>query len=119
MKNSIGREIPEDIIKGRKLYKGEFSIDSNIVKASPVIKPVNPGECKILNSIEEAVVKCGLKDGMTISFHHHFREGDYILIMVVDAVAKLGIKNITLASSSLSKVHASCQNYFRKNCSNV
>lgn len=106
MKNSIGREIPEDIIKGRKLYQGEFSMDSSVVKSSTVVKPVNPGQSKLLNSIEEAIVKSGLKDGMTISFHHHFREGDYILNMVVDAIAELGIKNLTLASSSLSNVHS-------------
>jgi citrate lyase subunit alpha/citrate CoA-transferase len=105
MKNSIERDIPESVIKDRKLYKGEFSMDSSIVKAAPVIKAVNPDQCKLINSIEEAIVKCGLKDGMTISFHHHFREGDYILNMVVDTIARLGIKNLTLASSSLSSVH--------------
>ena len=36
----------------------------------------DPG--KILESIHDAIVKTGLKDGMTISFHHHFRNGDYI-----------------------------------------
>lgn len=106
MKNSIGREIPESIIKGRKLYNGEFSMDSDVIKASHTVKPVNPGESKLLGSIKEAIIKCGLKDGMTISFHHHFREGDYIINMVVDAIAELGIKNLTLASSSLSSVHS-------------
>lgn len=105
MKNSIGREIPENIMENMKLYQGEFSMESDIKKAAPVIKPVNPGESKLLDSIEEAIVKSGLKDGMTISFHHHFREGDYIINMVVDTIAKLGIKNLTLASSSLSNVH--------------
>lgn len=113
MKNSIGRDIPDNIIKGRKLYQGEFSMDSDIVKSSAVVKPVNPGECKLLNSIEEAVAKCGLKDGMTISFHHHFREGDYIINMVVEAIANLGIKNITLASSSLSSVHVALVRYIK------
>jgi citrate lyase subunit alpha / citrate CoA-transferase len=105
MKNSIGRDIPENIIKDRKLYQGEFSMCSSIVKSAPKVKPVKPGESKLLNNIEEAIVKCGLKDGMTISFHHHFRQGDYILNMVVDAIAKLGIKNITLAPISLSSIH--------------
>lgn len=105
MKNSIGRNIPENIIKDRKLYQGEFSMDSSVVKTATVVKPVKPCESKLLNNIEEAIVKCGLKDGMTISFHHHFREGDYILNMVVDTIAKLGIKNLTLASSSLSSTH--------------
>jgi citrate lyase subunit alpha/citrate CoA-transferase len=107
MKNSIGRDIPDNIIKDRKLYQGEFSVSSNVVKVATNIKPVIPGESKLLNSIKEAIIKCGLKDGMTISFHHHFREGDYILNMVVDIIASLGIKNLTLASSSLSNVHKS------------
>jgi citrate lyase subunit alpha / citrate CoA-transferase len=105
MKNSIGREIPEEILNGKKLYDRPFSMDQEIVKAAPKVKPVNPFECKLLESIEEAIVKSGLKDGMTISFHHHFRAGDYILNMVVDTIAKLGIKDLTLASSSLSSVH--------------
>lgn len=105
MKNSIGREIPEQIIKGRNLFEGPFAMDSEIVKTTPKIRPVKPGETKLLDSIEEAIIKTGLKDGMTISFHHHFREGDYILNMVVDTIAKLGIKDITLASSSLGSIH--------------
>lgn len=105
MKNSIGRDIPDSIIKDRMLYKGEFSMDSSISKAAPNVKPVKPGDNKLLSSIEDAIKKCGLRDGMTISFHHHFREGDYILNIVVDAIAKLGIKNITLAPSSLGSIH--------------
>lgn len=105
MKNSIGRNIPQNAIKDMKLYQDEFDMDCGIVKVAPEVKPVMPGEDKMLNNIKEAIVKCGLKDGMTISFHHHFREGDYILNMVVDTIASLGIKNLTLASSSLSNVH--------------
>ncbi|GLC29882.1 citrate lyase subunit alpha [Clostridium omnivorum] len=105
MKNSLGREIPEEIIKSRKLYEKPFSMDEEITKTTPKVKPVIPGESKLLESIEEAIVKSGLKDGMTISFHHHFREGDYILNMVVDTIAKLGIKDIKLASSSLAGIH--------------
>lgn len=105
MKNNIGRVIPDNIIGNRKLYNGEFSMDSTIQKASPRIMPVKPGENKLLESIEEAIVKCGLKDGMTISFHHHFREGDYIMNQTMDIIAKLGIKNLTLAPSSLGSIH--------------
>ena len=31
---------------------------------------------KVRRSLEEAIEASGLRDGMTISFHHHFREGD-------------------------------------------
>jgi len=105
MKNSIGREIPDEIINEEKIYESPFALNGEVVKTAHSIKTVKPGDEKLLDNIEEAIVKCGLKDGMTISFHHHFREGDYILNMVVDIIAKLGIKNLTLASSSLSSVH--------------
>lgn len=61
---------------------------------------------KLIRSIEEAIERTGLRDGMTISFHHHFRNGDYVVNMVVDAIAKKGIRNLTLAASSLTDVHA-------------
>ncbi|MBQ3552204.1 MAG: citrate lyase subunit alpha [Clostridia bacterium] len=60
---------------------------------------------KLLSSIEEAIKYVGLKDGMTISFHHHFRNGDYVINMVMDVIAKMGFKGLTLAASSLTDIH--------------
>jgi len=57
-------------------------------------------------SLEKAIIKSGLKDGMTISFHHHFRGGDKVLNLVVDKLAEMGFKNLHLAASSLLDVHA-------------
>ena len=62
---------------------------------------------KVVSSLEEAIRRTGLRDGMTISFHHHFRNGDHIINMVVDKLAEMGYKNLTLAASSLATVHAS------------
>jgi citrate lyase subunit alpha/citrate CoA-transferase len=61
---------------------------------------------KIVGSLEEAIEKTGLKDGQTISFHHHFRGGDYIVNMVVDRLARMGFKDLVLAASSLTDCHA-------------
>jgi citrate lyase subunit alpha / citrate CoA-transferase len=61
---------------------------------------------KIVESLEKAIELSGLKDGMTISFHHHFRNGDNVVNLVVDQLAKMGYKNLTMAASSLSGVHA-------------
>ena len=38
-------------------------------------------------TLEEAIRRSGLKDGMTISFHHHFRGGDKVVNMVVPCKA--------------------------------
>ena len=60
---------------------------------------------KLVNSIREAINLSGLKDGMTVSFHHHLRNGDYVLNMVLDEIANLGIKDITVNASSLFDAH--------------
>ena len=60
---------------------------------------------KVVNSIREAVQLAGLKDGMTVSFHHHLRNGDFVLNMVMDAIAELGIKDLTVNASSLFDTH--------------
>ena len=59
-----------------------------------------------LVTLEEAIKRSGLQNGMTISFHHHFRGGDKVVNMVVDKLAQMGFKDLKLAASSLSDVHA-------------
>ena len=108
MRNKIGREIPDNLkeLNDKKVFNGEFALEPTGRLRGRTISKIEPGEGKLLDSIEEAIKKVGLKDGMTISFHHHFREGDYILNKVMDIIAKMGIKNITIAPSSLNGVHS-------------
>jgi citrate lyase subunit alpha/citrate CoA-transferase len=56
---------------------------------------------KIVDTLQEAVQRVGMKDGMTISFHHGYREGDRCINSVVQILADMGFKNLTLAPSSL------------------
>lgn len=60
---------------------------------------------KLIGSVKEAIEKVGLKDGMTISFHHHMRNGDYVLNMVLDAAARMGIRDLTVNASSIFDIH--------------
>ncbi len=60
---------------------------------------------KLVKSIREAIELSGLRDGMTISFHHHLRNGDYVLNMVMEEIANAGIKDLTVNASSLFDVH--------------
>ena len=60
---------------------------------------------KICASLEDAIKRSGLEDGMTISFHHAFREGDKVVNLVMDTLAKLGFKDLTVASSSPLNCH--------------
>lgn len=69
---------------------------------------------KRCQSLEEAIRRSGLKDGMTISFHHAFREGDTVINQVVATLAELGFKNLTLASSSLMSCNSPLIDHIRQ-----
>lgn len=109
MINSVGRDIPEEVLQatGKEVFKGTYDRDNyEYKKAAPTVRAmVDPGRSKMAESIREVLEKCGIKDGMTLSFHHHFREGDYVVNMVMEEVHQMGIKDITICASSLGKAH--------------
>ena len=107
MKNAVGRVIP-DTINGPatvRPYAGPFAYTPSGRLAGAKIRSQRPGTSKLLKAIAEAIDAAGLKDGMTISFHHHFRNGDYVLNQVVAAIAAKNIKGLTLAPSSLNGIN--------------
>ncbi len=61
---------------------------------------------KLFPSLQDALRHCGLRDGMTLSFHHHLRNGDGVLIMALGEAARMGAKDLTIQASSLFDVHA-------------
>ena len=87
----------------------------------PAFEPVSklneqaqkPRDKKRCATLQEAIRRSGLQDGMTISFHHAFRGGDLTLNLVMNAIAEMGFKNLTLASSSLSDCHAPLVEHIR------
>lgn len=114
MINRIGREIPEEVLtNGREGFQGAYYREGyRYKKAAPTVRAgVRPQESKVVPSLQEAIQKCGLKDGMCVSFHHHFRDGDFIVNMVMDAIAALGIRDITVCASSLGDAHTPIVKY--------
>ncbi|MFT4104248.1 MAG: citrate lyase subunit alpha [Lacrimispora sp.] len=115
MINAVGRDIPEEILRetGKQPFMGVHHFDGHeYKKGSPTTKAVaNSNGSKIVDSIRESLIKCGIKDGMVLSFHHHFREGDYVVNMVMEEVHNLGIKDITVCASSLGKAHDKLWDY--------
>ncbi|MDR3565011.1 MAG: citrate lyase subunit alpha [Negativicutes bacterium] len=103
MLNAAGREIPASITGYREVkpYAGPFATQPTGRMAGAKLTAVYPGTEKVLKSIDEAIDAAGLKDGMTISFHHGLRNGDYVMNMLIPAIARKGIKGLTLAPSSL------------------
>ena len=109
MKNILGREIPEYIEGYGKVtqFEGVFKHAGVKLKKETKLNSVTPNHEKVLKSLEVVLEKVQLRNGMTISFHHHLRNGDKVLNLVVEAIAKTGIKDITLAASSLFPNNAS------------
>ncbi|TWH80734.1 citrate lyase subunit alpha [Sedimentibacter saalensis] len=70
---------------------------------------------KVVKSIKEAITLCGLKDGMRISFHHHLRNGDHVINMVMEEIANMGYKDLTVNASSVFDIHAPLVNHIKNN----
>ena len=70
-------------------------------------------DTKVVASLREAISLCDLKSGMSISFHHHLRNGDYTLNRVMDEIAALGIRDLTLNASSLFDAHAPLREHIK------
>lgn len=113
MKNSIGREIPDEYGKGH-LYNGAFSVKPDMKLYAPPVKAVKPGSKKLMESIEDVFKRIPIQDGMTLSFHHHLRNGDYVLNMVLAVADKLNIKNLNIAISSVFPIHEPLIEYIKK-----
>ncbi|UCF09715.1 MAG: citrate lyase subunit alpha [Candidatus Bipolaricaulota bacterium] len=106
MKNAVGREIPE-VVGGRTLrpFEGAFATRASGRKAARAQKGIGRDEEKLLPSLDAALEATGLADGMTISFHHCFRDGDALVNQVVDACARKGLRDLRLFATALFPVH--------------
>jgi citrate lyase subunit alpha/citrate CoA-transferase len=119
IKNSIGREVP-CLVPGL----GEFSpyagprarLDGKH-QWTPTLFPrpiAPPTTNKVARSLEHAIERAGIRDGMTISFHHHLRNGDGLVEIVLSVLEKMGIRDLTLAPSSLGDNHDCVADSVRK-----
>jgi citrate lyase subunit alpha / citrate CoA-transferase len=109
VKNAAGRMVPT-IVNGKEVipFKGVNKYRPTHKGAAPRVPtcidyPADGN--KIVDSLKEALVKSGLKDGMSISTHHHYRNGDYVSNLVFDIAAELGIKNLTWLPSAAFPCH--------------
>jgi len=115
IKNALGRDVPTEV-NGVKTnaYSGIGNFQPAGNKSGPPIPRGSDYKSKILSSVDEALNKLELKDGMTISFHHHLRNGDYLVNMIVDKLAAKGVKNLILAPSALFPVHEPIVEHIRQ-----
>lgn len=105
--NSLGRELPEQI-GGYQVrpYTGSYEPLPEVksVTTKRTAGHVIPGESKMCDSLKNAIIASGLTDGMTISFHHSFREGDMLIGQVLTEIRELGIKGLRFAPSAVVNI---------------
>ncbi|MBI9008435.1 MAG: citrate lyase subunit alpha [Tenericutes bacterium] len=95
MINSVNRFIPDNLIayQGSDEYKNKKRI--LIDKKQKQLKTV------FLNSIEEAFDLYNIKSEMCLSFHHHLRNGDFVIQKVCEVIKERDLKNLHFAPSSI------------------
>ena len=118
MKNYVGREIPDALLAGgRAAYAGKNAMDgAYLQKVGPRTRRCEaPVDTKVVASLGEALRRCGAHSGMTVSFHHHLRDGDYVVNLAMAAIVdELGLEDITIAATSLGSAHDPVAEYIRQ-----
>src|SRR5215471_12652608 len=96
--NAAGRMVPT-MVNGKPQipYIGVAQYQPRGRKQAPPIRssknyPSN-GD-KRVPDLDTALRKCGLRDGMVISSHHHLRDGDKVALLALGAAARLGVKDL-------------------------
>lgn len=97
--------------ENKQMFKGAFAVEPTGKRAARPLKQYRPGKNKVM-ALKQAIDAAGLKDGMTISFHHALRNGDLVMQKVIKVISDKGIKNLTLSASSLSLVQDALLPYF-------
>lgn len=108
--NAAGRVVPASVNGApQRMYAGVNNNRPQGRKAAPPVRtasdyPMN-GD-KRVPDLETALRNCGLSDGMTISTHHHLRDGDRVALWALQTAAKLGARDLMWFPSASFPAHA-------------
>jgi citrate lyase subunit alpha/citrate CoA-transferase len=96
--NAAGRSVPLEI-NGQSVipFKGVGKHHPEGKKYAPPIPSCSdyPDDGnKLVGSLEEALRNSGLSDGMTISTHHHLRDGDLVSNTIFEIASHLGVRDL-------------------------
>jgi citrate lyase subunit alpha/citrate CoA-transferase len=108
-RNALGRLVPTEV-NGRPTtpFAGVGRHRPTGRKASPAIPtcldyPADGN--KVVPSLRAALEKCGLRNGMTISTHHHFRDGDLLANQLFATCADMGLRDLVWFPSASFACH--------------
>jgi citrate lyase subunit alpha / citrate CoA-transferase len=108
--NAAGRMVPLAVNgEAQVAYRGVGAYVPDGTKHAPRIRsakdyPSN-GD-KRVTDLRTALELAGLRDGMTISTHHHFRNGDRVALMALQEAAAMGVGDLRWFPSASFGVHA-------------
>lgn len=110
IKNAAGRLVPVEINGVEQVpFKGVGKHRPSGRKHAPPLASCadypSDGN-KVVADLKIALKKAGLKNGMTVSTHHHFRNGDFVANVIFDAAAELGVKDLRWFPSASFPCHA-------------
>jgi citrate lyase subunit alpha / citrate CoA-transferase len=108
--NAAGRRVPT-VVNGREQvpFQGVGAYAPEGARHGPPIRSTRDYPAsgdKRVPDLKAALEKAGLRDGMTISSHHHFRNGDRVAVMALQAAAEMGVKGLRWFPSASFEVHA-------------
>jgi citrate lyase subunit alpha/citrate CoA-transferase len=115
MASISARTIPDHVDGYGKVqrFSGVSREPREVVFASVRSISEQTGASKLLSDIGAALDACGVRDGATLSFHHHMRNGDHLLNLVLAEAARRGLRDLTIAPSSIFPVHAPLVEHMR------
>ena len=115
MVNAVGRELPEAVAGYGTVipFAGAFATHRPPCRGAAGARAERAGEDKRRQGLEEVFRRIPVTDGMTLSFHHHLRDGDGVVNAVLATAAALGLRDLTLAISSVFAVHAPLVGHMR------
>ena len=98
VKNLYGKEVITNPFMGIKSTENE--------PRKMIDEVLSTRKDKLMPSIESVFDAIPVRDGMTLSFHHHLRNGDHVANKVFEVIKRRNLKDITIAMSSIFPVHA-------------
>jgi len=114
VKNALGRLVPTEVNGVPQIpYMGVGKFKPIRRKYAPLISscadyPADGN--KTVSTLKDALIKSGLRDGMVISTHHHFRNGDLVAVQIFALAKELGVKDLVWVPSASFE----CQNVLTK-----
>jgi citrate lyase subunit alpha/citrate CoA-transferase len=96
--NAAGRRVPASVNgRGQAAFEGiGRHVPVGRKAAPPILTCADyPADGdKRVPDLKTALLRCGLRDGMTLSSHHHLRNGDRIALEALETAERMGVRDL-------------------------